>query len=296
MFKFKQLAILMVFFGSSSLFAGDMGYRCSPDNVSVPCESSAIDVGIQAIYVRTTYDGNFGYFGQVLTNNVLVGQEINLDWEFGFRLEGSYHFNTGNDVNVNWTHFGQTTKFTNVLGSGFNIDWEPTLNAINIELGQHVDYGEMKNIRFHGGFQYANIETDISSTVGNFRPKTTLKYNGFGPRAGADMSYDLGYDFSVYCNAAAAVLVGDSEYTSTVSNIGVFVPLSIQGSKTAIVPELEAKAGIKYNYALYQGDFVFDAGWMWANYFSAQHLGTGNNQTNFGFQGPFASIKFIGGM
>ncbi|WP_367606095.1 Lpg1974 family pore-forming outer membrane protein [Legionella sp. W05-934-2] len=295
MINFKRLTISIVVLGSSSLFAGG-SYTCSPENVSVPCEFTAIDVGIQGLYVKPAYNGDFGYFGDTIVNNVLVGQDVDLDWDFGFRLEGSYHFNNGNDINLNWTYFKKTTQFRNVVFSGITINWEPKYSALNIELGQHVDYGELKNIRYHGGFQFASIETDITATVGNFRPMVDLKFNGFGPRAGLDMSYDLGYDFSVYSNFAGAILVGDGEYTGNVTAIGNNVIQLLRGSRTAIVPELEAKAGIKYNWALYQGDFIFDLGWMWINYFNAQHLGSGNNQTDFGFQGPYATVKFIGGI
>lgn len=287
----------MVILVSSALFAGEMGYNtCSPENVTIPCENTAFDIGFQAIYVRPSYNGGLSYFGEVLVNNVLVGQQVNFKYDFGYRLDFSYHFNNGNDFNLNWTYIKKSKTFNNVLGTSLNVKWTPKFNIINAELGQHVDYGEVVNIRYFGGLQYANVVTDISSTFTNINPSINLKFNGIGPRAGVDMSYDLDYGFSVYSKTAAAMLVGESKYSANVSGLN---PPTIQlssGTNRTIVPELEAKVGLLYNYALYQGDIILDAGWMWTTYFSALQFGVGNNLNNFGFQGPYIGIKFIGGM
>lgn len=311
MSKIKTTAAAVLALGSSAVFAGTMGPVCTPGNVTVPCESQAFDVAIRALYLQPVYDADFGYIGARETSpNNYSFIDADMDWDWGFYLEGSYHFSTGNDLTVNWTYWSNTTDFTGLTTSAFFSDVnagtyrlgiEPTFNAVNIEFGQHVDFGEMKNIRFHAGLQYANIKTDLNIRgVGAdvaYGANVESKFDGIGPRTGLDMSYDFGNGFAVYGNGAAAILVGSSDFHVTASGISpAFLPISsyrLNGDKTAIVPELEAKLGAKYTYAMAQGDLTLDGGWMWTNYFNAQHRLNGV-ESDFALQGPYIGLKYVG--
>lgn len=288
MLDVKKTVAAVIALGSSVAFAGTMGPICAPGNVSVPCDSLAYDIGFQALYLKPSYSGSLRTIGAHSSGNRV---NLDLDDAWGFRVEGSYHFNTGNDININWTTFSKGNKFNRVIDlSDFTgddldidavIDWKPSYNAVNFELGQYVDFGEMKNIRFHGGAQYAGIKSKLSITdrVTQVSTSYDVKFDGFGPRAGMDMSYDFGNGFEVYGNTAGALLVGSSKFANLVKS-------------TIIVPELEAKLGAKFNYAMAQGDLIVDAGWVVANYFNAQNVLT--DDSNFGFQGPFIGMKYIG--
>ena len=334
MLNLKKTAIAVLALGSSAVFAGTMGPVCTPGNVTVPCERTAWDFGVQALYLQPVYSGGFGYggfdggFDDAFVTSTRHYRNQDPRWGWGFKLEGSYHFSTGNDLNVNWYHMSRSTdrrhsgfaQFDPITGT---VDFfgrsrfRPRWDAVNVEFGQHVDFGEFKDIRFHAGLQYAHIEHEARATVYfptlfpnlPFFGRAEAKFDGIGPRIGMDMTYNLGNGFGVYGNGATAILVGDSKFFARgITSLLATDSFGVRGSKRAIVPEVEAKLGAKYTYAMAQGDVTLDAGYMWVNYFNAQHvivpstLGSGIfglstpdvHETNFALHGPYVGLKWVG--
>lgn len=328
MFCIKKTALAVLALGSSAAFAGTMGPACTPGNVTVPCTTTGWDVGIYALYLEPSYNGHprfFNYVGSDFIGAQRVHTKLNTDFDWGFKLEASYHFSTGNDINVNWYHWDTTTSqnlhyFGEISGAEvfftpFQIDhkWD----AVNFEFGQHVDFGEFKNIRFHGGAQYARLQHKIYSPytinipsagfvvdpdTGNIvlSPAETetganridLTFRGVGPRVGADMSYDWPNGFAIYANGAAALLIGDNKVNDT-SDIE-----PNRATHTSIVPELEAKLGLTYTYAMAQGNLTLDGGYMVANYWNAFHVVQAgqDGSTDFGVHGPYLGLKYVGAL
>jgi len=279
MLNLKKTAVAVLALGSSAVFAGTMGPVCAPGNVTVPCEKMAWDVGGQALYLQPTYNSN--YFDGA--------DEVDQSWGWGFQIEGSYHFNTGNDLNANWYHLN-TAQTNDNNGTALNTI-RPSWDAVNVEMGQVVEFGEMKSARFHAGVQYGRVKTGAEG-VGFTPNPTNVTYNGFGPRFGADMKYGLGNGFGIYGKAATAILAGTSS-----NNDGNAV-----SSANAIVPEVEGKLGIDYTAALAMGDLTMDVGWMWVNYFSVAQVNpdataadpyTGY-QRDFGLTGLYFGMKWLG--
>jgi hypothetical protein len=307
MLNLKKTAVAVLALGSSAVFAGTMGPVCTPGNVTVPCESTAWDFGVQALYLQPTTSGSF--IEQILisgadaSNDAAVAvvernNNFNRKWGWGFKLEGSYHFSTGNDLNLNWYHLDKSTHyytpstvtftaggngilFNNGVSTTFNqFNVKTKWDAVNLEFGQHVDFGEFKKIRFHGGVQYARLEHDYTTSLNGVNAfGFTNKYTGFGPRLGADMAYHFGNGIAMYGNGATAILIGDTK---------------LQGYTTqrTMVPEMEAKLGLMYNYAMAQGNLGLDAGYMWVNYFNAHNTIVGTE--NFGLHGPYFGLKYVG--
>ncbi len=335
MLNLKKTAVAVLAFGSSAVFAGTMGPVCTPGNVTVPCARTAWDFGAQALYLQPTYLGQ-AYDGITvnLANQSGTTQKNN-PWAWGFQIEGSYHYNTGNDINLNWYHLDRSRNTLLPVGAGqtfldgsaqvwgsnssVSINGSSKWDAVNLEFGQHVDMGEFTNLRLHGGLEFAHVNnsrtlngslgtgnyngitTDLAGNVGLIptgtaqQVHTNATYNGVGPRVGSDLGYGWNNGLSVYAKGAMSMLVGTSKVTRTravaLNGIGSFT-----ASSTTVSPELEAKLGATYTYAMAQGDLSLDLGWMFVNYFNVLNdvSTTGVTRSDFGLQGPYLGLKWVG--
>ncbi|NKB46448.1 MAG: hypothetical protein GKR77_01510 [Legionellales bacterium] len=167
--KLKTITLAIAALGVSSVANAAMyAPECVGENVTVPCEQRGWHVGAQYIYVQPTGDQLYS--------------DLNSQsrWASGFRIEGGYHFGTGNDITANWTYFSKASRrnvvpFNNPLialddpgvGEAFGFGPGPffsaervksTFNAVNLEFGQLAHWGERVSTRFHAGLQYASIK------------------------------------------------------------------------------------------------------------------------------------------
>jgi len=339
MLNLKKTALAVIALGSTAAFAGTMGPVCSAVNVTVPCENTAWDLGGRALYLQSS--SNAGVYSQTTytvpsatrgTTTYTTGSDPK--WGWGFQLEGSYHFSTGNDFNLNWYHYRNSRDFTLASpvsvtnawfsGSAASALTSLTLNSltatgnsawdqVNMEFGQHVDFGENKFARFHGGMNFSRVgvngsaaysesyTTANSTTYAGTRSiSASSVYNGFGPRVGMDLTYDWGNGLSVYADGALSVLAGTSKSSATNYSVST-QPTSAAGtfqgtvarSHANVVGELDAKLGAMYTYAMAQGDLSLDIGWVFANYMSA--LQDANQaDADFGIQGLYFGLKWVG--
>lgn len=323
MLKRTTIAVLGLA-ASGFAFAGAMGPVCAPGNVTVPCAAPMWELGADALYLNSIYSAGKGLqqSGAIATRF----RDTQNDWNWGYRLVGAYHFNTGNDVTINYMHFSSSGDKGNLLGftpipiSGgllqvpMNYESRDRLDQVNVVLGQHVDISMRDKMRFYGGMQYANIQATSNSYFAanpivnivlggsGLSQFDNTDYKGFGPSVGIDYSYDIINGLSFTANGGGSLLYGTTHYhAGYVATAVNAIITQVSARRKAIVPSLEAKLGLNYAYPMAQGIVNIDAGYQVVNYFKPL-----NSQTiplagaspitsvNYGVYGPYFGLKYVG--
>mgnify|MGYP000553031970 CR=1 FL=1 len=349
MLRLNRVVAGILTLGSSAVLAGTMGAVCKQGNLMVPCENTAWEVGGEALYLQPIYsvDGNEPRTSFGGDNAGGYTPMPNANWSWGFMIDGVRHWGKGKDLTLSWYHVNHASAFNNVnypivipgeaaLGT-YNVperlNLHPQWDAANVEFGRTILLDEQQNLRFQAGIQYARLVTKLSgytpqgfytSTGGNTETIAAQiqsmgsDFNGVGPRGGLGFQYGFPYGFSLYGSGAAGLLVGTASFSNDRISVGT-ATLNVgnstnTGSRTMVIPELEAKAGLQYHYALagigkiQSQELTLDAGWMIVNYFQGQMFGTNENgrsasvypnrtnvdQTNFALQGLYFGATWLG--
>ncbi len=296
--KIKKIIGTILLLNSSGLFAANLDTVCLTQ-----CGSAAWDFGIQALYLKPSYSGEYAYLNDTrVSPHVDRRNALEANWDWGFKLEGSYHFNPNNDLNLNWYHYKQPTTGSFVFRTNPTADvytHEPTWNAVNLEVGQYARFNEMNILRLHGGLQYAQLKTTYEGhgtdpITGPGTENVFMQYYGVGPRVGADIIiYSANTGLAFAAKGAAAMLAGDRKFNYS-ETFGVGYATS--GSNFAVVPEAELKLEGQYNYITSVGTFNVTLGYLFVNYFNAlaDHDEFEAAETDLAFNGPYLGIKWTG--
>ena len=306
----QQLTAALIISGLSlsvmPLHAGAMANACTKGGAA--CEQNTWGFGAKALYLQRTYNANFSF---VPNTDSVTYSDFNGRWNTGFQLEATYYLNNKEDLTVNWYHLNsKTTYFDAILDEeiqrfGQKDEWD----AVNGEWGQRIDLSPHKTLRIYGGFQYAQLQP--SGNVLNLSQNPTFtrssefyaSYNGFGPRVGLDLSYVNPHGFTLYVKSAGAILAGQGKFSYSFVDSETGGVNNINGSKSGLVPAIEAKLGATYTHAIGTGALMVDLGYMWLNYFNAFNgvspvspvAGTIDLATSdFGVSGPFVGLKYLG--
>lgn len=290
-------------------FAGTMGPVCVPGNVSVPCALKQWDIGIQALYLKPTYAiaPDASLLQTDLENSLTLDafDNIGRKWAMAFALEGSYHFSTGNDLSFDWTHYDTTRKREQL-----NFSQGTRFNQATLVFGQHVDFDQIKNARFYGGLQYANLHISRLHAVA-FVPDVDAfhalpspfiteinnrDFNGLGPVLGINFAYAIGSSgFSFTANTATSVLYGTSRANVNQSILGLVINHPYNTRKM-VVPGLEEKLGLNYQTQFAQGTLTIDGGYQALNYFNVINRAQTDAAiiSDFGLYGPYLGVRWLG--
>ena len=339
MLNLKKTLLTILAVSNTFAFAGSMGPTCVP---GTDCEKPAWSISTYALYLQPSFGGNglgytsFSNYGSDLSANTIevngatnYMHNINPQWNWGFQIDAAYYLNSKNDIDINYYHFNENTQGYLPQGTLFAgsapglyaglVKVAPSWNAINLESGHRFDFDNIKTLRLHAGVSFANINNKFTNypqvfSTGNpiFITTDKISYNGFGPRFGGDFNYIVGHGLGLYTKAAGSLLVGTAKQSVTGYKDFIFNTFNnvysagnySQSHNGVIVPEIEAKLGLKYDYSLAQGIITFDLGYLWINYLNAivSQVGANVNNsvvsssttTNFNLNGLYFGLKWMG--
>jgi hypothetical protein len=274
---------------------------CSDSNNVVPCEADAWGIAIEGLYFQNNGNSLVGEaFGGRLT--VLINDNYTYKPKFGagYRIEGSYHFGTGNDLTLVWSHY-KTTSDANVAGnSSFTqrFSLESQFEILNLEFGQSLAFGEKLNFRAHGGIQIAELKEDWSQDVdnngvpnnnGTLLSTDMNKPSGAGIRVGLDSYYDVGRGISIFVRTAGAILYMENKHTGGPRGLTNAFWASGTETITSLAPEVELSIGAKYAYEFDEGDLSIRLGWEEIVYFNTAFL-----NSSLSWNGGVIGFKWVG--
>ena len=303
--------------GMGLSFAGNLGLSCNTEEVTFPCEQSAWAFGADLLYLQYRIPA-LGYYGSSVPDrkaDKVFNHFIN-DWSWGFKLQGSYYFSTGNNIDVNWYHFTNSKTaalpdnlidpFQNKLTQDVTGTNNPRWDEVDADFGQHIDLSNRAELNVHAGVEYVRVRFSGGYSAqgliipsinfsGNVATLRDIIFNGFGPRIGANISYGKIFGFSGYVQTATAALIGQRSFHRKLI-YGQSVVIT-KGQNDAIVPEIQLKAGIQYTYPMAQSDLIIDGGWFFTNYFHIMHEAVAPgliHLSDFSIQGPFIGVRWMG--
>lgn len=235
-------------------------------------------------------------------------QEISPSTQTGFTLNLRRNFaDTNRDISLNWAHLrtndtastaanNNAPPYREMDGPFFEIGPDAGVlrnavgrvkfnyDVVNLEAAKHIQLDSAIKARLFGGISGVWLKEELTATYTGdahfmFSNTNTSKFNGGGLRVGLDGAYQVTSYFDIVGLVASSVLLGSQQPNTTFTGtsdilIASGIPVNHQGishkSYTQVVPALDAKLGLKFNYA-YSPDCVFslEGGYMGAVYVNA---------------------------
>lgn len=232
--------------------------------VTVPEQDGRWDIGLELLAwqpnnsdlqyaMQRSQEGN----SSNLTRDHFKTKEVKGDYEWGFRLDGTYHMPLqGKDVELNWVHFNDDkvheTGNVGRLGStdnfAVNIPWdylEPTFSStqpfdhvhavqeydydhFDAIFGQKIKVGHRIVLHPYTGVRFADVhaKNNIAATFEAENPENSVverwrfrtSYEGIGPRVGMDGDVHFGHRFGAFLRGGVSLLVGEQGFNHLQNN------------------------------------------------------------------------------
>lgn len=329
----KRLSLALLALGLSAPVLADS----SPFCVTVPNQQGGFSVGADILWLRPSASNTTYNISSVTPPPFLVTttdvQSVNPSYHWAFDITAAYRIPcTGNDISVLWTHMGTDSSsddiafttpgtLTGVTTVDGSVDYK--YDAVDLDLGQRVNFGDYFNFRIFAGVRGVNTEENFDRTqvsteeTGGVATTTILdqnsKFRGFGPQMGIEGRYCLGYGFGIDAGTTLSALVGRTDnsatytaFTSEAPTVVATIDVSAD-RKNRVVPALDMNLGADYTFNFNncsRSSLVIQAGYKVIHYWGAHDLLAStvdstafiptagfNNASSVSFDGPYLGLK-----
>lgn len=273
--------------------------------------------------------------------NHLKSVKSDYDWAYNVSL-GYIFPGTANDFAVTYSNFNHSSKDSvaetdpflitatvpfifpaDVLLDKSEASARYNYQTLDFDFGQHFNIGCNTHVKLIGGVRLADLESSFKAHYEGIVAEPELlgetfiaktdrksKFEGAGPRLGTAVEYNLGNGFGVVGQAATSLLVGNirSNFTQNEAvlddgaDVFEVTVSNHRGKHTHVVPNLNAKLGVNYNYQFCnptRTKMTLEAGYQVDHYFNVDDrinsfdaFATGNVQAiNTSFSGPYIGLQ-----
>jgi len=329
---FKKTSLALIVLGLSTVAFANGGSFTAPAKsdfaVTVPNQDAGWHVGANGLVFQVSNrDMNYATTSTVSGSTTHTSVDaVEPDYDIGFDVNAGYHFEgTGSDVTAAFEYFSNddsdtttgatASSVTTVNGDFHRARGENDLDYYAIDLMGHeaVDVGNNLDMHLGAGLRYANIDNEfttrgfdnLTNELGNASKNESDAW-GIGPRITFDGFYDIYQGFGLEAGLGASLLYGETDYTVTDTSFnsatgpGTITNVDKKDDSNQLIPELDAKIGLGYNYHINQDySMNFHAGWKTIHYFdvvdnSGFALGAGTSGSDLSMSGPYFGITLKG--
>ncbi|MBX3709874.1 MAG: hypothetical protein KF702_09045 [Gammaproteobacteria bacterium] len=350
---FKRSAISLIVLG----MAGSTYAAAPSNNTTWSPRFTGVFIGIDALDLRPM-NGDLDYVTVSPTSpsGSFYTRAISTDYDWSWRLYGGIKFTDNDDITLSWMRMHTSDKDSVGTSSGAIVfprwgypdPWDTVSSRVKFDLdqvygvwGHTINFNNPWSVRYAAGIEYARLDNDMSvssdvqygnipqlqvidsgSTLGAI---TKSRLRGWGPRVEFDVTYHLPYNFALFGDANASLLVSTRKisqewndyyydnqsvewdsYSSHFSTRHVVVPrfgMRLGASYTAVFGQAGAEGGSCTTLTI-------DAGWQVESYVHAVerldgayglsgvaasvqpgYFAPSTKTSNFGDQGFFLGVK-----
>lgn len=301
-------------------------------------------IGVEGLDLRSMNgDLDFVTADPFTASGSFYNSAVSSSYQWGWRVYGGVKFTDNDDITISWMTFNPSDNdsISNTSSQTLVPRWnssestwatvtgkvKTSFSDVYGVLGHSIHFNNPWSVRFAAGLEWTKLNSDftVSSTNDDTSSldgsgfDSTSHLRGFGPRVEFDMTYHLPYNFALFADTNAALLVSTRKISLEAINPPSNLTLndsSYFSTRHVVVPKFGTKLGASYTWIFGQAGgegaclsaLKIDAGWQVDAYVHAIERAEGRvggpedtsfvttKTSNFGDQGLFIGLEYSSGV